>query len=1223
MTDSAAHERFPSSIPAGRVTFANSSALRAPREVCAWSCVALGWMIALGLCLPAAAQIAAPQIRPEFRTAPRSLITQAIDRSRLAPATGAVNRQALTAQDLGARDPAAPMENIQLVLRRPAERQAAFDALVEALHRPGNPSYHQWLTPELVGTEFGPSAEDLATLTSYLESEGFTVNRVGAGGLYVDFTGTVAQVQQSFHTEIHNLRLPSGEEHFSAVSDAQLPEALTPLVVGFAALSDISSAHPNYRKQVEPAIPAARDGLANPLDDVSSSNYAVGPQDFYTIYNESPLLTASTPINGSGVTIALLEESAINTADVTSFRTMFGVTPATPASLVVDTGYGSNTCSTPSKLRRNGEEGEAILDIEWAGSVAPGANLIYMQCKSNAQEGILLSAEAVIENNLADVMSLSYGQLEGASSADDTLVNDLWEQAASQGETVVVSAGDSGPDTEDDGNTYSTSGITASSFSTPAWNVSAGGTDFQDTYNGLESDSAFAIGTYWNSSNGTGLGSAKSYIPEMTWNDTCASSIYNSYEEGMSADGAKLCSTETSPYMVAGGGGPSALYTRPSWQSGTVYGLPATSTYPNRLEPDVSLFAANGFWYHDLPSYESDESPALSYAGGTSFVAPQLAGVFALVKQATGERLGQPDYVLYNMAGKQFGIGSFTGSSCNGSGASGISTTSSTPSSNCIFYDVQTGNISLDCEPGSTDCYTLSGGDYGILSTSTTAEDPAFATNQGWDMATGIGSINIANLVNNWQNTSGGGVLYTPMVSLSPASSSYTYGHPSAISYTATVSGPGSFPTGSVTFSGSPTISTIGTDALAGSSGCSSGSTCTEAATRSYTPPGTLAGGITYTITGTYSSTNENYLTGSGTASLTVNAQTPTVTVSAVSIAFGTPTASLSANVAYTGTGNPPSGGLSFQVDSGTVVTTTCTGSSSPLTCTYNGYNTAALTIGTHTISATSIADSNYSTATNTGTLTVLPLPTIVFTVSNHHTMDLPFTVSASSNSSGTITYSVVSGPATIVGSTVTLTGVAGTVVLQASQAASGGFSAGMQDTSFTVAAGSAWLGDSTGALSTFDLTGAAITGSGGFTGGGVGTIAGPLGLAFDASGNVWVANSNGVSAFSRQGVALSSTAFTGGGIGNPLAVAVDGASRIWIANSSGTVSVLSDTGTAVSPASGYPGPGSTPAGIAIDISGSVWVASHTANTVTRILGAAAPVVPLATGAATGEGVEP
>jgi streptogramin lyase len=306
----------------------------------------------------------------------------------------------------------------------------------------------------------------------------------------------------------------------------------------------------------------------------------------------------------------------------------------------------------------------------------------------------------------------------------------------------------------------------------------------------------------------------------------------------------------------------------------------------------------------------------------------------------------------------------------------------------------------------------------------------------------------------------------------------------------------------------------------------------------------------------------------------------------------------------------------------GPVVTATCTGGASPITCTYIGYNTSALASGAHTITATSLADGNYAAATGTNTLTVAPLPTIVFTVPNHHTMDTPFAVSATSNSSGAITYSVLSGPATIAGSTVTLTGVASTVTLQASQAASGSYAAGSQTASFLVIAGSVWLGNGTGSVSAFDLTGVAISGSGGFTGAGVGTIAMPLGLAVDSSGDMWVANSNGVSAFTRQGIAISSTAFTGGGISNPAAVAIDGSGQVWVANANGTVSVLSNAGTAVSPSGGYPGVG-TPSGIAVDISGSVWIPSRTGNTVTRILGATAPAIPLATGASSGPGVKP
>jgi streptogramin lyase len=237
--------------------------------------------------------------------------------------------------------------------------------------------------------------------------------------------------------------------------------------------------------------------------------------------------------------------------------------------------------------------------------------------------------------------------------------------------------------------------------------------------------------------------------------------------------------------------------------------------------------------------------------------------------------------------------------------------------------------------------------------------------------------------------------------------------------------------------------------------------------------------------------------------------------------------------------------------------------------------------------------------------------------------MDAPFTVSASSNSSGAFSFSLVSGPATVSGSTVTLTGAAGAVTLQASQAAGGSYGPLTLNVSFSVTAGSVWFGNGTSSLSAFALTGTALTGTSGFTGGGVGTIAKPLGTAFDSSGNMWVASSNGVSLFNRQGTAYSSTPFTGGGIGNPLAIAIDGLGQVWTANSNGTVSVLSNAGAAVSPSTGYPGPGSTPAGIAIDISGSVWVPSATANTVTRILGAAAPVETITAGAGSLPGVQP
>src|ERR1700678_3943458 len=189
MIRSTAHPRPPLSSSTDGDRPANFHASRTLRAVRRAICVAVVMLAAIALCAPAIAQTTS--VRAEFRTTPRQLITQAVDRSRLATTVGAVSGEVATAQDLGARDPTAAMEHMQMVLRRPSERQSAFDAEVIALHQRGSPEYHRWLTPETIGVEFGPSAGDIATLTQYLESEGFTVNGVGKSGMFIDFSGTV------------------------------------------------------------------------------------------------------------------------------------------------------------------------------------------------------------------------------------------------------------------------------------------------------------------------------------------------------------------------------------------------------------------------------------------------------------------------------------------------------------------------------------------------------------------------------------------------------------------------------------------------------------------------------------------------------------------------------------------------------------------------------------------------------------------------------------------------------------------------------------------------------------------------------------------------------------------------------------------------------------------------------------------------------------------------
>lgn len=1171
-------------------------------------------VVALAIVLPAQSQASS-----RFRTAPRSLIHQRIDRSQVTTIPGAPLARISALQDMGEAESTLPMEHIQLLLRRPPERQAALDAEVEALHTPGDPSYHHWLTPAIVGSEFGLSDADIATLTGYLQSEGFTVNFVSPSATLIDFTGTAAQVEHTFQTQIHQVQTPAGELRYAAVKAPSIPSALAPAIIGFVSLTNATPPRPMLRQPIAPLQTAPTRSLARGLSPLNTENigqithYDVGPQDFYTIYNENPLLTASTPINGAGQTVALLEQSDIQTSDVTAFRTTFNVLPHT-ASLTVEHGSGSVTCRDPGIVKSTGDEGEAVLDAEWASAVAPSANILFMSCKStNTTGGIFFSAEAVIYNNLATTMSLSYGEYEGASSTEDTLANNLWEQAAAQGQTVVVSAGDSGSDAQDQNTTIATHGLSVNGLSSTAYNVSAGGTDFQDFYNQHFGDSGYGVSSFWSATNTTGDSSALSYVPETTWNDSCAGSLASYYVTVNTTPTALCDNTEGADFLapIGGGGGISTVNARPSWQNATVYGLPSGNY---RLLPDISLFASNGFWSHLLDFYQSDVSTtSLQYAGGTSFVAPQLAAVFALINQSTGQRQGQPDYVLYAMAGDEYGTTTPTGA-CNGSGATGIGTTSSVPASTCIFHDIETGNISEACNSGTPNCYT-DGGSYGILSTSTSTDWPAYPAGEGYDLATGLGSINIANLVNNWQNPATS-VLYTPTVALTTTLASYTYGAPSTITYTATVSGPGSFPTGSVSFSGAPTIGAIGSaDALAISSGCKSAGACTESTTQTYSP-GPLPGGV-YTITATYSPTNENYNAATGTIGLTVNRQTPTLTVSNATTPAGNLTVTLSATLAFTGSGLAPTGGVNFTVNGGAIVNGACTGTTSPLTCTA-AYPISTLAAGAYTISATYPGDTNYNAVgPRTATLTLTSHPsTLSFAVSSpQHTMVPSLTLSTTSNNaSGAFTYSVLSGPATVTGNIATLTG-AGTVELQVSQAAGTTYSLTTATTTFNVLAGSIWVADATSDVSTFDLLGNVILPSPGLSGAGVGTVASPQGAAFDSSGDLWIASSTGVSEFNRYGTPASSTPITSGGITSPLSLAVDGAGTVWIANANGTVSALSNSGAALSPSTGFSAAAtaSTTGGIAVDLSGNVWVTSSSGNTVTEILGAAAPVAPLST----------
>jgi subtilase family serine protease len=409
-----------------------------------------------------------------------------------------------------------------------------------------------------------------------------------------------------------------------------------------------------------------------------------------------------------------------------------------------------------------GDDGEAALDVEYASAAAPNATIELASCKDTATFGGLIAIENIVSAaSHPTIISMSYGECEAENGAgSNAAFYSTFQQAAAEGVSVFVSAGDENAASCDADLKKATHGIGISGWASTPYNVAVGGTDFGDTFAGTNA-------SYWNTKNTTTFGSAKSYINEIPWNDSCASVLITTFNGSTVPYGTTgFCNTangEANYLEVAGGsGGPSgcatgapakagivggtcAGYAKPSWQTGLL-GNPTDGV---RDIPDVSLFAANGAWDHYYVYCWSDTAQGgttcagapsgWAGAGGTSFSSPIMAGIQALVQQKTGAAQGNPNPVYYALAATEYGATGSTG--CNSSKGKSVAST-------CIFYDVTQGDMDVNCT-GKVDCY-LPSGKNGVLSTSDTAYKPAYGTGTGWDYSSGIGSVNAYNLVNAW-----------------------------------------------------------------------------------------------------------------------------------------------------------------------------------------------------------------------------------------------------------------------------------------------------------------------------------------------------------------------------------------------------------------------------------------------------------------------------------------
>jgi len=734
----------------------------------------------------------------------KPLVTQPVNDSRRVELHGTIHPLVRVAADQGTLADGIALNRVLMTLRRSDEQETALKQLIDQQQDKSSSNYHKWLTPEEFGARFGPSDTDIATLTGWLAAHGFNSISVSKGRTMVEFSGTAGAMRQAFGVSLHRFSY-FGKSRTANVTDPQIPAALAPLVSGFSSLNNFprktfAEKYGIYRRD-------SQNGKLEPIGDtpqyVISSNgnnfLGVTPYDFATLYNLQPLWNAS--VTGTGQTIAIVGESKLDPQDFANFRSLFGLPPGT-----------LNIINNGPPADFQDDEIEGNIDVQWSGAAAPGATIDYVSSLgTETTAGIDLSAAYIVDNNLAPIVSESWGICEFAAGTDGNgFYSSLWQQAAAQGITVMVASGDAGAGTCDQNQSYARYGLTVNAIASTPYTTAVGGTDFQ---------TLFGDGGKFGSSNGsTTKASVSAYIPETTWNNTCTNEQLSHATTYLGLSPEAVCNNATAQSnglltTTGGGGGKSNCiglsggnslsnctggYPKPAWQTGT--GVPSDNV---RDLPDVSLFASNGFSRAFYIVCQADQltdgkgcnisSPYndLISVGGTSVGSPAMAGIMALVAQKNGGgRLGNANYNLYALFNKQ----TTAGTACSASG---------TPNAACTFNDVVVGTNGVPCVKGSPNCTVTNSADiYGILS--------GFSSTVGYDLTTGLGSVNASNLANNWSTVTYNSTSTT--LSLLPSPTNITHGTP--VTVNVAVSSGSGIPTGDVAINGSTTNFSVGRGTL-------------------------------------------------------------------------------------------------------------------------------------------------------------------------------------------------------------------------------------------------------------------------------------------------------------------------------------------------------------------------------------------------------------------------
>ncbi len=794
-----------------------------------------GWIAACVLTTTAmAAQTPAARIRSE------------INNVAVTPLKASQQQLGSIQFDAGRMPSDARLTGMSIVFNRSAAQEADLQSLIAAQQDPHSPQYHQWLSPEQYGARFGMAQADLDKVQTWLQQQGFSIDSVARGRNMIRFSGTAGQVEQAFQTQMHYFK-SNGKTNFSPATLLSVPSAIAPTIAAVRNLSDFKPRPMHVSTH-------------RAFTSSQSGNVFFAPGDIAVTYDINPLYSAG--VNGTGQSIAIVGQSAVLTSDIEAFENAAGLPVKDPVMVLVPNSGSSTVVS-------GGDEGESDLDIEWSGAIAKGATIDFVYTGNAGTLNAFDALAYAIDEKIAPIISVSYGACETALNGYS--VETQLAQAAVQGQTVLAASGDQGStacsgDTTDNLTTAQQFAIAVNYPASSQYVTGVGGTEIS------AADDLSTNSTYWVGQGSSDVStSAKTYIPEIAWND-------DSTQFGLGASG----------------GGASALFARPSWQTG-VTGIPSGT---QRLVPDVSLYSSAEypgylFCTSDQSDWNTTTAPLqqascnstfrdgatgdLTVAGGTSFATPIFAGMIALINQkqswTDGQGLANP--TLYKLA----------------AGANYSS----------LFHDVTSGNN--NCTAGATYCGTTTTG---------------FSAGTGYDEVTGLGSVDLTNLAGAWPTSTT--TLVATTTTVSAASAAPTAGVNDLITITVAEASGTATPTGTVNLSidgGGTTYSNGGTTTSV---------TLTANGTATYTANFTTAGA--HTIVAQYAGDTANAAstgsvvvtvggTSSGKGTFTMAFSPATLTVSQGS--QGSEGLTITPSGGYTGTVN-----LTYNTSNNTALANLC-----------------------------------------------------------------------------------------------------------------------------------------------------------------------------------------------------------------------------------------------------------------------------------------------------------